>query len=181
MEKILYDDKAAQIKTVTGWVSSHNRFYGDDEDLARWDGCTHKICNCGNEFEKRSTMCGDCWSKKSKERYDKKPFKKWDGVEPLTIQGQEIWFFHKHELLDYICDEGIDPKDLMLVICEPNYASELSDEIYCDELPEDTYIDDVFPELAEAIENVNKIIRENKTVLSWGEGEYRTKYEVNKV
>ncbi|MDX5626641.1 MULTISPECIES: hypothetical protein [unclassified Brenneria] len=45
-EKIILRDseEAASIKTVTGWVSAKGRVYGDNEDLARYDGATHQRC-----------------------------------------------------------------------------------------------------------------------------------------
>lgn len=63
------------------------------------------------------------------------------------------------------------------MICEPNYAWEIEpDEYYCDDLPEDRTLDDVYPELAEAIEKVNELIRKEEKPLSWGAGKYRTSY-----
>jgi len=46
-EKIVpYDSaEAASIQTVTGWVSRSGRFWGNDEHMARYDGCTHRKCD----------------------------------------------------------------------------------------------------------------------------------------
>ena len=42
---IMYDSpEAASIKTITGWVSSAGRFWGDNEHMARYDGSTHMKC-----------------------------------------------------------------------------------------------------------------------------------------
>jgi len=182
-EKILYDsNEAAKKINVSGWVSSDGHFYGDDEHLARWAGCTHQICECGNEHNKSRTMCNACWEKELDKRYNEKPFKVWDKIEPLTIHREEIWFFNENELRDYIVDNSINFEDLQLVICEPNYAREIDyDDFNCDILPEDTYLHEVFPELSEAIESVNEIIRKNEVALSWSGGRYRTKYEACKV
>ena len=34
--------EAASIQTVTGWVSSNGRYWGNDEHMARYDGSTHR-------------------------------------------------------------------------------------------------------------------------------------------
>jgi hypothetical protein len=67
-----------------------------------------------------------------------------------------------------------------LVICEPNYAWEINDDYYCDILPEDHTLADVYPELADAIEKVNEMIRKKETPLSWGAGKYRTSYSAKR-
>jgi len=60
-DKVLYaSDEAAQLVTVTGWRSRTGRFYGSDEHLARWDGCTHQICECGAEMPRGFTKCNTC-------------------------------------------------------------------------------------------------------------------------
>ena len=46
-------DEAAHFVTgLSGWVSRHGHFYGNDERLARYDGCTHTVCECGKPCEK---------------------------------------------------------------------------------------------------------------------------------
>jgi len=50
MTKFIMRDSedAAQLKTVTGWVSSKCRFFGDSEYAARYDGCTNGAWKCVN-------------------------------------------------------------------------------------------------------------------------------------
>ncbi|MEB2744543.1 hypothetical protein [Citrobacter portucalensis] len=45
-EKIVMmdSDEAASIQTVTGWVDRQGRFWGKDENQARWCGATHRKC-----------------------------------------------------------------------------------------------------------------------------------------
>ena len=91
--KILYaSEEAAKQTTVTGWVSRHGKFYGENEHLARWDGCTHRICGCGNEMERAYTACQQCRSKKHREQYEAMPFKEWDGVAMLVLYGDDTYF-----------------------------------------------------------------------------------------
>lgn len=173
-KKIMYDSpEAAQLKTVTGWVSSDGHFYGDNEGTARYAGSTHKTCECGGEHIKHYTMCSDCRGKKAVERHQAREFKKWEG-EPLNIDGSEEFFFDEGSLFDYCQDNGINPADLNLIICEPDIVSEIDEERWHDQLPEDQYLHDVAPEVSEALERLNKVIREGKFILSWYPGKYRT-------
>lgn len=177
-EKIMYEsDEAAKRVTITGWVSSSGRFYADDEHLARWDGCTHLVCECGNEHSKNYTMCDSCRSKKDDERYAAMPFKEWEG-EPLCLYHDDTYFFSEEALLDWADVHGIeDFSTIQLVICEPETAWELDpDDIYTDYLPEDQYTHDVAPKTAAAFEELNNVIREEKEILCWMPGKNRTTY-----
>lgn len=176
---IMYaSDDAAQRVTVTGWRSRSGRFYGDDEHLARWDGCTHKVCACGAEMERIYTICRSCADKKRLEKYEAMPFKEWDGETPLTLYDDDEFFWNEDDVLDYCERCDISLEDLRLVICEPNYAREIEpDDFYQDDLPEDQSISDVYPDLANAIEKVNELIRKKEKPLSWGGGRFRTSVE----
>lgn len=62
--------EAASLQTVSGWVSRHGRFFGSDESIARYDGCTHVACSrCGAATEKRWTACTECRSQNSNPRW----------------------------------------------------------------------------------------------------------------
>jgi len=177
-KKIMYDsDEAAQLKTVTGWVSSDGFYYGDDEDLARYTGSTHKVCKCGNEHSKTYMMCNECRKEKELERYYNKEFKKWRG-EPLYSYESDEYFFSDDALNWYCEDNNASSDDLLLVICEPQFARIVDDDHWVDDLPEDQYLHDVAPKISKAVEALNKIILEENSVLSWVPGKYRTKVEV---
>lgn len=81
---ILYDSpEAAQLKDLKLWVSAGGRAYGD-EHSARWDGCTHKKCECGRELvEKSWAVCEKCRSEKDLKRFLELPLVEWDGKTPL--------------------------------------------------------------------------------------------------
>ncbi len=176
------DDRAAKLTTVTGWVSRAGHFYGNDERTARYDGSTHNKCEtCGAVANKGWLSCAACSNKKRHEKYLEIPFKEWDGTTPLCLHHDDKYFFSEDDLIEFIEeneDENYTGEDLELMICEPNYASEIdADDMYQDILPEDQSLDDRYPELAAKIEEVNQFIREEKKAISWNEGRWRTEYK----
>jgi len=178
IDKILYDsDEAASIKTLTGWVSRTGRYWGKDEHMARWDGCTHKLCECGNEMMKGYTICETCRSKKAIEAYDKMPFKEWDGKTPLVLFNDDQYFFHEEDIEIYLDDNELKPEDLRLMICEPNYLSPVNPDIWSDIWPEDH---DLPKEVDEALSKLNEVIKKQKP-FSWSEGRFKTSYNSSKV
>lgn len=174
-EKLLYSDpEAARRVTVSGWVDKNGRFYGDNEHMARWSSCTHMICECGNERKKGWTICKECRDKKETEKYNALEFKEWDGDTPLYSEGADQYFFGEDEILDHCEEYECSPDDLMLIICRPGYASCVEYDHWHDDLPEGMGLNDVAPELAEAVDALNKLIDEKKFILSWFPGKYRT-------
>lgn len=177
-KKIMFDSpEAASLQQVTGWVSYTGRFFGKDERLARYDGCTHKLCEeCGkNEHRRNWTCCDECRAKHQEQRYNAMPFAEWtDGM--VYSQTLDQFFNDEQELREHLADnEDMRADALRLVICEPEYAPIIDiDEMWCDYLPEDMYLSDVAPELADAIAKVNDILTEKKPILSWRPGTYRT-------
>ncbi len=174
-------DEAAQKITVTGWVSRNGRFYGEDEDLARYDGCTHRPCQtCGEPAERSYIACKKCRKVFEKERYLKMPEKAWDGEGFLWSEALDMYFRSVEDIEDHLDSEEIDePFDLLLVLCEPRYASQIEgDDHFCDDLPEDTELEDVAPKLSAALDALNKVIHEEKEILCWWPGKNRTSVEV---
>lgn len=167
---ILYTDKKAAIrKRVTGWVSRTGRFCGNDEHMARWEGCTHTTCECGSPVEKNWTKCEACRRIGEIERYNKRERQEWDGDSTVYSDAHDRYFMDLSEVLEYCEDEGCTVADLRLIICEPNYPSPIDpNEHFCDYLPEDG---DVPSELAEAFEALNAVI-EKCSPLSWSPGKY---------
>jgi hypothetical protein len=164
-------DEAAHFVTgLSGWVSRSGRFWGADEHMARWEGCTHTTCGCGKIMERGWTKCPECRKKAADERFNAMPKKEWDGETPITLLGGDEYFFNREQLKEWCEDWETTPDKLQLVICEPNYACEIDSDFYCDDLPEDQSLEDVAPELADKISEVNKYIRDKKPILSWGPG-----------
>ncbi|MBN3965582.1 hypothetical protein IMW75_09830 [Pseudomonas gregormendelii] len=167
---IMFDaPEAASLKTVTGWVSSGGRFFGDDENLARYCGATHRRCDVNPEhpiYEVNSS-CNECRHARRQAKFAAMPVKEWAG-EPLVIFDGDQYFFDEDSLRDYLIDSDIDLADLQLCICEPNYPSQIDPaDHFCDDLPEDGAIRD--DQLSAAFDLLNEMIRQSEP-LSWSEG-----------
>lgn len=168
---ILMDSaEAASIKTVTGWVSSDGRFFGNNEDLARYAGATHRKCHNNPEHPiyRVNSYCEICHTEKRKVNFQAMPRKPWEN-EPLTINCAERFFFDADDLRDYCMENLVLPNELDLVICKPNYPSEIDgSDLFCDDLSDDGELPS---ELQEAFDAFNAVIRKSGP-LSWSAGEY---------
>lgn len=162
-------DEAATFKTdISGWVSRLGHFYGKDEHTARYDGCTHVPCaECGKPTERGWTKCSDCRNKKRDDKFKTFEKKEWDGKTPLALWDGDEYFFDADDLYDWCEEHECTPQDIQLVLCRPVYARIIEDDFYYDDLPEDMNLDDVAPELASKIDELNKYIEESKPILSW--------------
>lgn len=165
-EMVLYDaPEAATFKEgLKGWVSSNGQYWGNDEHMARWCGATHKKCEtCGSINEIRS-YCRPCRDNKMAEKFDKYPVEKWDGETPLCLFDSDVYFFEE-AILDYLADNP--DEDPRICKCRPNYLSQVNEDNWCDDLPDDGELPD---EVATALEALNKAIAEAGPV-SWYEDE----------
>lgn len=172
-EKVIMFDsaEAAELKTVTGWVSASGRFWGDNEDMARYDGATHRQCkeNPDHPIHSVRGYCPICHQERRDAAFLRMPVKPWAG-EPLVIFDDDRYFFDEDSLVDYIVDEEINLDDLRLCICEPNMPREIDpSDLFCDDLPEDGEIRD--GDLLAAFDLLNEMIRKSEP-LSWSEGKY---------
>ncbi|MFZ2635562.1 MAG: hypothetical protein WAX33_04400 [Rectinemataceae bacterium] len=167
-EKIVLStsDEAAKFVTgLSGWVSRNGRFWGNDERMARYDGCTHTVCDCGKPVEKGWLKCTECRNKANNELFAGMKKEVWDGETPLTLYDGDEYFFDWDSLACYCEDHGTTPEEVGLLLCKPTYASEIDpNEYYCDDLAEDGEVDSG---LVEKFNELNKYIRENKIILSW--------------
>jgi len=172
-------DEAAKLQTVTGWVSREGHFYGADERAARYDGSTHRQCECGAFVKKHGWMsCEKCRAAKDRLAYQGLEFVEWDGETPLTLYSGDRYFFDEDDVYDYCEDQDLDPADLDLVVCEPEYGREIDpDDWACDFLPEGHSLSEAAPDIYQAIESLNQVIRgreARKDPLSWFPGTKRT-------
>jgi len=172
-EKVVMFDspEAAELKTVTGWVSRDGRFYGDDERIARYAGCTHRKCEqCEAVVDKSRIICGACHNKAMNAKYAALEAKEWDGDTPLALFDDDTYFFDWESVEDYCDTHDCKIEDLQLVICTPVKPALLSaDEMFCDFLPEDGESPD---EVKDAVEAVNKAIIASAP-FSWYPGKFR--------
>lgn len=168
-QKIILPDspEAASIQTVTGWVSRTGRFYGSNENAARYDGSTHKKCErCGDTYESIS-YCKKCYKKYLKERLARMPRKKWDGEAMLLSSVNGRIFSNLEDAHEHLAP-GASLESLKLVICEPVYA-ELSLDYFSDDLPDDCVEPPSY--LVAAIAAFNDSMR-IAPPLSWQPGKY---------
>ena len=167
--------EAATRVTITGWVSRHGRFYGEDERIAPYDGCTHRPCeDCGKPTEKCSIVSRSARVKRDVVRYAALPAVPWDGTQMIFAEAADEYFSDLESFLDHCEGDGIDPATLRPLLCEPNYAHEVDPDYWCDELPEDG---DLPGEIEKALESLNAVIRKHKFVLSWSPGKTRLALE----
>ncbi|WP_055100639.1 hypothetical protein [Alloalcanivorax xenomutans] len=171
-EMIMFDSpEAAQPYTMTGWKSRDGFFFANERD-ARYAGCTHRPCTeCGKPARKLYTLCAACRADKDNARYEAMPLGEWDGRAVLYSEASDR-FFSDIEDAECSLEEGQSLADLQLVICEPNYACQLDEDFFCDDMTEDGDLPD---HIVTAIEEFNAAIA--GTVLSWSPGKYRLNLE----
>ena len=167
---ILFDsNEAAHFQTgISGWVSSHGRFMGNDERAARYDGCTHTRCeDCGEPVDRGRLICPKCHEIRQIKRYAAMPKEEWDGNGMLYSDAADKYFSDWGEVEDFLEDNDGTIESLRLIICEPQYLPLLDPSDYgCDSLAEDGELPDA---IIQAIENFNKVIKETGAV-SWYPG-----------
>lgn len=158
-------DEAASIKTVTGWVDRHGRFWGDDERIARYSGCTHVACSeCGKPSEKHYTKCSECRELAQVKQWDSFEKKPWDGETPVTLHIGDEYFFDSESFYDWCLDQDIDPKTVQLVHCKPQYLRQVDEDHWCDDLAEDGELPNG---VQAALDALNAAIREHDEPVSW--------------
>lgn len=177
-EIIMYDSpEAAKKETLTGWVSGGNggypkRYYGEDEHMARWAGCTHLKCECGEIMGKSYTRCEKCRHKLDVERYNALKFKEWDYVEPVCTWGGDTYFFDIETLEEFMLEN--EQWEIDLIICDPvHYRHIDSEDVVKGESHEDW---EPPAELEKKIEKFNDYLR-TLPPHSWMPGKIRTSYK----
>lgn len=172
-KQIMYDSpEAASIQNVTGWVSSTGRFWGKDEHMARYEGSTHKRCECGDIIEVSYTRCNKCQDKRNSLKFQELPFRDWDGASPVYDNNSDKYFFGgEDEILEYLEEEGLTTADLRLQFCEPNYPHQIDSSIWEDIYPEEW--DDDPKDLADAIREFNERLSKMKP-FSYSPSNFRT-------
>ena len=173
-EKIILpeSDEAAKFVTgISGWVDRNGRFYGQSEEMARYYGSSHKKCEeCKEAIINRDhRYCEDCREKKFIERYNKLEKKVWDGESYLYSDLDDVYFADYDYVNDYLDEHGIeDINNLRLVICEPNYLGEISEDYWSDDLPDDMDLPD---SVLSALETFNAALKA-AGIVSWSPGKY---------
>jgi len=176
-EKVIrYDSpEAAQFKTgIEGWVSSDGRFWGKDEHMARYTGCTHVLCQgCAAPVKKGWSHCEYCRSKRSTEKWAALPFMEWDGQKPVCLWNNDKYFFSEDDLIEYLYEHELNGADVQLVFCESIEYREIDYDYWGGDAHEDW---EPPKELVEAVEKVNDLIR-TLAPHSYTTGKIRTSYD----
>lgn len=170
-EMILIDsDEAAKRGTVEGWIGRDGFFYGNNEEAARYRGCTHKYCyECNNVIPRDGlTICKDCEYEKGIEKYNAMPHKEWDRETPLYSDSNDEYFSCEDEIDYFIEEHECSIESLRLIICEPNRFRMLDASFFDDDLPEGGELP---AELESAIDALNAVI-ESLPPVSWSPGKY---------
>ncbi|NDV19088.1 hypothetical protein GO013_06595 [Pseudodesulfovibrio sp. JC047] len=167
------DDSAVyEERTLKGWWSKDGRtrrFWGKDEHMARYAGCTHRTCECGAIVPKGYIRCNDCSEKAAAKRWAEMPLVEWDGKAPVCIHGGDEYFWDDGSFFDWCQDHGCRPESVRLVLCDPVYPSQLDSDFWCDDLPEDGELDDT---IQKAVDELNKVLKAHGP-MSWHPGTKR--------
>ena len=173
---VLYEsDEAAKRMTVTGWVSRLGHFYGEDEHMARYDGCTHRRCEaegCAEIISRHSSIyCDGCNRKRSEEKNAKRERRDYKG-EPVFHQASGEFYFSEESLEMGLELGDFEPGDVFL-FGEPEYPQCLDADYFSDSLPTDDE-GDLPADLAAAVDAFNAVIqarRDRNEPTCWTEGE----------
>lgn len=163
---VMYDSpEAATYRTdIKGWVSRDGRYYGEDEHIARWSGCTHMTCACGQVYAKDGAVrCRSCQATHERDRYYVLEMVEWDGTTPVVTDDDDHYFFSEDEVLDYLADQE-EGAEIRLVLCKPGRLSYVSEDNWADDLPEDGELP---AEVQKALEALNEAIKNAPTVCWW--------------
>lgn len=160
-------DEAASYKTVSGWVSRDGHFYGDNERIARYAGCTHRPCeDCGEPANKHYIVCSSCRQKHQRGRYEALPVEEWDG-EPLCLYDGDEFFFDLDDIINFCEEHDLKPADLMLTDTRPEGLRRVDEDYWYDDLPEGVEVPD---EVYDALEVLNKAITDVGDIVWWMSG-----------
>ncbi len=180
---IMYDSpEAAEPSTLTGWISKgkDGRFFYKTEHDARWSGCTHLKCDCGEIMEKLYTKCVGCRQKAAAERYNALPLKEFDPNDNHYAPGCEKYFFSEEEIIEYMTEHNEDHPDdkiteLDLLICNPMGYQSIDSETVAGDCHEDF---EPSKELEDKINEFNKFLS-TLPAHSWTPGKVRTTYKLS--
>lgn len=120
---VRYED-SAEVRTLTGWCCTHcNRFYGNDEHMARYCCATSLPCECGGRrIPSYYTRCAACRKKDEDAKWAAIEKVEWDGETPVCQWDGDRYFFGEdviHHVNDHVAVGG-KVEDLRLVLCTPS-------------------------------------------------------------
>jgi hypothetical protein len=174
---IMFDSPEAAVKVnMDLWKSSDGRL-AVTEAAARYNGCTHKVCECGKIMKKYQIRCDSCDFKSDREIFLALPFREWDLISPVCTTDGDKYFFNEEDLIEYMQEDETDPMtEIDLLICEKNQWRAVEEGYWCDEMPVDG--DGELPKkMQEALDNLNAIIS-TLPAQSYSPIKIRTNYKI---
>ncbi len=168
--KVTYasEEAAKFVTNISGWVDTNGRFWGMDEHMARWSGCTHITCECGNEYTKGWTCCESCRDTHKLERFNKLEKKVWDGETPICLFDSDEYFFDYDSLLEYVEEGDIELKNMRFQLCKPIPMNTLDKDYFLEGMHEDAELP---CEIIHAITALNKLVMQASPI-SWEPEKY---------
>ena len=177
---VLTDSQEAAIfesRTLTGWWSRTGQFLGasqGSEEQARYNGATHRNCECGEITEKYKSYCYACGKKKRVEKVMSMPVVEWDMKTPLYWDERDEYIFDIDDIYRIADDEELDDEVFHLIVCVPNYYHEIDTDIWSDVFPEDSD-GEVPAAMDQKIKELNEIISKMPPA-SWSPGGTRVEF-----
>lgn len=181
-KQIMYDspESAKFVTGISGWVSREGYFWGKDEHMARWGGCTHMLCReCWKNIHRKGwTCCKDCRDKHADKRFESMDKKLWYNQSPVCCFDSDQYFFGGIEdVEEYCASEGVQIWSIQLVHCEPTLLPEIDiNDHFCDVMAEEQDTDDIDKDILDAVELLIEAIR-NAKPLSWHPTNKAVKFE----
>lgn len=125
IKKILItdDNSATYVTNLKGWVSSNGIFFGEDEELARYNGSTHRHCsnkNCGEIVEKYKSYCNEC----AHDNY----IKKFNNLPIVDYKNETCKVIFSDLLEEYFSDESYLYDRISEYCIENNINKDIFDE-----------------------------------------------------
>ena len=142
------------------------------EESARNDSLTHKKCDKHDYIYECGSYCHHCSEEFRNGLYDEMERVVWDGSYPLYSRETEEYYFDYQSLIEAI-EELAEENEISVSdqfpkmkfqLCEKNDLREVDDDYW-----EDIWYDgaDLPDQVGEALDNLNKAIREHGKGFSW--------------
>lgn len=158
------DESAKFVTNISGWVDRHGNFYGEDEKLARYSGCTHNKCNKCNNVYSKHTHCKICFEREEIQRYNNLPRKEWDRKTPLYSLLTDKYYFDIDYIFDDMSEYNIkDISEFRFIICRRTKISEIHRDYWADDIDCSGDCEFIIPDnILDALDVLNKEIRTTK-------------------
>lgn len=174
MNKDIYvegSDIELEKKTVEVYVSKKGGLFLTEESALK-DSYTHIKCSKHDKIYAKNSYCYECSEDRQLEKFYKMEEVEYDGTSWMYSEEYDEWcpdMDTAEEIAEY---HEVELKDLRLVLAVPNNLHEVEEDYW-----EDIWYDgaQLPSEVEDALENLNKAIREHGKNFSWEAGNKRIK------